>query len=302
MLTSSPRFTALGSRLLFLLPPTKRQFTSHTQASPHTLHACFQAGGSSISDAFCSSETGADFRTTAHVGEVKALNNDLVVRSAYADVQGETIKLRVKDLRRTAMASPFAAALGSDPNTVICLILDLSNPNGIKDIDAKVSTTALHGLSKVPMLLVGAKADLPRAFSFEEASAAARSHGLPYVECVALDKKDSCEALEALPDVGPMYRLALAMAAGLDDLTAMPQGEADRAAQSSRRAPTSVQRFISKEFLSDIKAKAEREGVIEGVGKNDKCDWCPQVSADSTPFWDPDNPPAPDDEFSHDHL
>lgn len=27
---------------------------------------------------------------------------------------------------------------GSDPNTVICIIMDLSNPNGIKDIDAKV--------------------------------------------------------------------------------------------------------------------------------------------------------------------
>lgn len=88
-----------------------------------------KAGGTSISDAMCSSETGVSFRTECDVREVKALNNDLVVRSAYANVQGEVIKLRVKDLRRTAMASPFAAALVKHPHASRMTIVKLYLPH-----------------------------------------------------------------------------------------------------------------------------------------------------------------------------
>lgn len=127
------------------------------------------------------------------------------------------------------------------------------------------------------MMLVGAKADLPRALTFEEASAAARARGLPYVECVAVHNS---EVLEGLPDVGPMYRLALAMAAALEDLTGMPTGEADRATATNHQEQSGgakVQHFISEGFLSELKTKAERDGaVVEGVGKNDDCYWCPQ--------------------------
>jgi hypothetical protein len=140
-------------------------------------------------------------------------------------VNGERVHVKVKDLRRTAMATPFAAALGCDPNTVIAYVVDLSNPNGVKDLDARMEKAVQHGID-APKLLVGAKADLPRELHFTEMASAARSRGIPYVEVVALGDPEACPPP---PGVQAMLSLALSLAAGLDELHGVPQGGADRA-------------------------------------------------------------------------
>ena len=98
------------------------------------------------------------------------------------------------------MATPFAAALFSDPHTMVCLILDLSTPTSLASLDARLAHIEQHGAAETPKLLVGSKSDLPRAIDFCEAAAAARLRGLPYVECCALGIPPEGSAVESMSE------------------------------------------------------------------------------------------------------
>ena len=62
------------------------------------------------------------------------------------------------------------------------MVVDLTNPNGIKDIDVMTSRIRQNHGDDIKIMLVGTKADQPREITFQEAAAAARSCRLPYVE------------------------------------------------------------------------------------------------------------------------
>lgn len=167
--------------------------------------------------------------------------NDVIVRGFAAVVQDETWWALTKDRRTTAMASPFAAALYSDENTVLLLVLDLtdSSERQFKAVERALDHLRQHAQASLPKVLVGAKPNDPgRSISVVQAAGFARALGLPYVES---------DGFEGAKD---LFALACLMATG---------HQVVYAPQQSRRGA----RFggVRSEFLGDhlgeLKRKAE---------------------------------------------